>query len=374
MKFFLYLFCILLVFNSCQQHSYKTFVVKGNVKNASYNKIQLLSFGGTNNVIILDTAIIDSKGNYSLKSLSNESELYALKIGKSSEIWLVNDTSEIVVNVDINAFKQYSVKGSRASNDLHNFITVFDSVYNKTQNVNTGTDSLAERNNDSTQISTKNENNGSKKYLKLFFNTSFSATANPALQYFYVFYALNTGIIDVVEACNLLSLASAKKPNHGQLNGLKKTLSERIKSDYKLYLIGDTIPDLNYVDIDSNKISSKSFANKYLIINFWQSKSIDCIKENDRIKKYLGKYQSKNITALNISLDSSNTAWYKAVKRDSLQWKQVRDTMFSSSNLVKFLHISTYPTSVLLSPQKRIISADLRAEKLKEKLLDLFEY
>lgn len=373
MKYFFYL-TIIFLFGSCQQHSYKTFVVKGNIKNKTNNKISLISFGSSSNAIILDTAIIDAKGNYSLKSLSNESELYAIKIGNLSEVWLVNDTSEIAVDIDVNNFKNYTVKGSKASNDLHNFISIFDSVYNQIQTSKVGLDSLSKKQiTDSLENESKQTTKGLKKNLKRFFSSTFTATSNPALQYFYIYYALKTNVIDITEADSLLSSACSKNPSHSQLNGLKATLDYNIKSDYNLSLIGNTLPDFNYIDIDSNKISLKSFPDKYLIINFWQSKTMECVKENDRIKNYLEKYQSKNLAALNIALDSSYTAWYKAVKRDSLQWKQVRDTMFSNSNLVKYLHISNYPTSVLISPQKKIIATDLRAEKLKEKLQDLFD-
>lgn len=371
---YLLTFFLITAFLSCQQHNYKTFVVKGNIKNASKNKIILLSFGSSNNAIILDTTTIDTKGNFSLKSLSNDNELYVLQIGNSNQIWLVNDNAEIDVNADVNAFKKYSINGSKASNDLHNFIGIIDSISTQIQTTKSNCDSLIQKKvSDSLQVDIKQSEKKLKKYLKNYFTTTYSSTINPALQYFYLYYALKLNILDATEVNNLLVLACQKNPNHSQLNGFKNFLAAHMKSDYKLCLIGDTLPDFSYIDIDSNKISLKTFANKYLIINFWQSKTMDCVKENDRIKKYLEKYQSKNISALNISFDSSYTMWYKAVKRDSLQWKQVRDTMFLNSILLKYLHITNYPTSVLISPQKRIIAVDLRAEKLKDKLEDLFD-
>ncbi|MCX6208393.1 MAG: TlpA disulfide reductase family protein [Bacteroidetes bacterium] len=374
MRFFSFYFFLFITLISCQQHSYKTIVVKGNVKNSISKKIALISFGSSNNAIVLDTAIIDKQGNYSLKSLSNEEELYAVKIEGLSEIWLANDVNEIALNIDANHFKKYIVAGSKASQKIHDFVAIIDSVYTLQKSSKICLDSLeTQKGKDSLTSVVKQDLKSYKNYLTKYCNNELTAINSAALQCFYLFYISKINAIEPHLLNKHIQAACTKYPNSSQLTWFKNSYAEYIKVNPKFFLVDEIATDFDFLDIDSNKISLKSFAGKYLLINFWQSKSMDCIKENDRIKNYYAKYKDKNLEVLSISLDSNSTSWSKVVKKDSLQWKHVRDTLFFNSSLIKKYNISSLPSSVLINPSKKIIAIDLMGEKLKEKLQDLFD-
>ncbi len=369
---FYFLFSICLI--SCQQHSYKTITVKGNVRHTDNNKISLVSFGSNNNAVVLDTCTINKQGNYTLKSLSNDEELYAIKIEGQSEIWFVNDVNDITINIDCNNYKNYTTIGSKASQSLHSFVGVLDSATAIQKNIAINIDSLSkQKGKDSLLNIASKEKKAIGKYIENYCKNAMLNNNSAALQCFYLFYMSKIQVLEATEINRLIQTASLKHPNHSQLNWLKNEYSNYAKANPVLFLVGDTAANFNYMDIDSNKISLQSFAGKYLLINFWETKKMDCIKENDRIKAYYNKYKDKNFDVLSISLDSNYTAWNKMVRKDSLQWKQVRDTMFLNGNLYKKYQVSSLPYGVLINPSKKIVAIDLTGNKLKEKLQELFD-
>jgi peroxiredoxin len=371
-----YCFYILLIISliSCNQHDYKTITVNGTIENGANKKIVLLSFGNSNAPIILDTSSTDKKGRFTLKSLTNDEELYAIKVDSTSEIWFVNDTKEITINANFKEYKNYITKGSIASELLHQFLGKFDSLSTLKINNQNSIDTLVKQKfKDSIINIAKDEKKLIEKQIKDYCNVSIGNTTSPALKYFYLFYANKTGTLNENEIFKLTAAACTQFPKNAQLQGLKNSLYSIVKSNPKLFLINETGTDFNYKDTANKSITLQSFKNKYLLIDFWESGSKEYHQQANYLLETYRLFKDKNFDILGISLDTLKIPWQKAIKKDSLVWTQVQDTLGYRSDVVKKYYLSSLPYNVLLNPSGKIIAIDIRGETLREKLKELLK-
>ena len=371
-----YCFCILLIICliSCNQHDYKTITVTGTIENGANKKIVLLSFGNSNSPIILDTSSTDKKGRFTLKSLTNDEELYAIKVDSTPEIWFVNDTREITINANFKEYKNYITKGSVASELLHQFLGKFDSLSTLKKNNQSNIDTLTkQKQRDSIINIAKDEKKLIDKQIKDYCNASIGNAKGPALKYFYLFYANKTAALNENEIFKLTTAACTQFPKNAQLQGLKNSLSAIVKSNPKLFLINEVATDFNYKDTAKNSITLKSFKNKYLLIDFWESGNKEYRQQTNYLLETYKLFKDKNFDILGVSLDTLKTSLQKAITQDSLVWTQVQDTLGFKSDVVKKYYLSSLPYNVLINPSGKIVAIDIRGEALREKLKELLK-
>lgn len=369
--FSLFIFFLIL---SCNQENNNIISVAGTIQNGALKKIQLLSFGNENAPIILDTTTIDKNGKYQLKSLANGEELYAIIVDGANEIWFVNDTKEININADYNAYKKYEVQGSISSQKLHQFIIIYDSLLTIKKNVLANIDTLIKNKaTDSTINIAKAEEKITSSLIKDYALTSINKTQSPALKYFYLFYAHKTKAIDENEGYKLITIACNEFPLNNQLNGLKSQLYEVVKSNPKLFLINEAAANFKYVDTSNVNISLATFKGKYLLIDFWESNCTNYRKQTAFEIETYKLYKDKKFEILGICFDTLKTTWQKSIKQDSLFWTQVRDTIGLKSEIAKKYFVASVPYNVLINPQGKIIATDIWKEELREKLKSLLQ-
>ena len=374
MKKYCFYILLLICLISCNQHDYKTITVNGTIENGANKKIVLLSFGSSNSPIILDTSSTDRKGRFTLKSLTNDEELYAIKVDSTPEIWFVNDTKEITINANLKEYKNYITKGSGASELLHQFLGKFDSLSTLKINNQNYIDTLAkQKQKDSILNIAKDEKKLIDKQIKDYCNANITNTKSPALKYFYLFYANKTAALNENEIFKLTAAACTQFPKNAQLQGFKNSLSAIVKSNPKLFLINEPCTDFNYKDTANKSITLKSFKNKYLLIDFWESGNKAYRQQTGYLLETYKLFKDKNFDILGVSLDTLKMPWQKAIKQDSLVWTQVQDTLGLKSDVVKKYYLSSLPYNVLLNPDGKIVAIDIRGEALREKLKELLK-
>lgn len=372
MRFTLGLILLIAFFCSCQQRNYKTFTVKGSIKNAPAKIVSLISFGSNNNAVVLDTSALDAKGNFKLKTLSNDEELYAVVIGNSTPIWLVNDAETVILNADLQEYKNYAIQGSVASIKIHQFIARFDSLLEKQKSLAANIDSLKQQKaKDSLMDIAKNDSKLFRQTIKNFCSNAVASTTSPAAKCFYLFYFFNSKAIEENEAYIMIKDVAKQFPKHTQLQGLKERADMVAKERPRDFMANQVAADFNYIDKDSNKVSLKTFAGKYLLIDFWQSSNKVYQREIPYLVETYKLFKDKNFEMISIALDSNKAAWHKAILRDSLNWRQVLDTLGLQSPTAKKFYADSLPYNILISPSSKIIAVNLRGEALREKLKDL---
>ena len=76
---------------------------------------------------------------------------------------------------------------------------------------------------------------------------------------------------------------------------------------------------------------------------------------------------------LGISLDVDKQQWKDAIKRDTLEWKQVCDFGGLNSEVAKQYSVWKIPANILLSSDGKIVAKNLQGEELKKKIEKIVE-
>ena len=115
---------------------------------------------------------------------------------------------------------------------------------------------------------------------------------------------------------------------------------------------GSLAPDFTLKDINGNDLSLSSLRGKYLILDFWGSWCIWCIKGFPEMKKYYEKY-SDRLEILGVDCSDTEEKWKAAVEKHELKWKHVYNP--KDSKVEAMYAITGYPTKIIIDPEGKIV-------------------
>jgi thiol-disulfide isomerase/thioredoxin len=148
------------------------------------------------------------------------------------------------------------------------------------------------------------------------------------------------------------------------------------KGSVKRFIIENKIP-LNYSfkDLDYNNFILKDVLKDkdFLLLEFWGTWCGPCLKFNPQIKEFYD-INEKRLSIIGIAVDTSNEKVLKYVKNNNVKWQQAFMKLNSRNSFIEQLHITAYPTVVLLDKRGEIkivgagdkISLELIAKIIKK--------
>jgi thiol-disulfide isomerase/thioredoxin len=364
---------------ACQQKKYGAFTVTGTVKNAPLPKLYLqeLPFGGEQ-PIVLDSTSIGKDGKFTLKGIGKEEGLYRLVVADGPDMLLVNDNDEIEVSMDVNQYRNYTVKGSPASASLHTLFETYrkqdSALYAVFVEIDTlqkqkATDSILSIYRGKRDAKIKEMNNTVSSFIK--------SSESAAARYYAIGMASRT-----LSAEELKVIANESANKFKEHTGLKK-IQELVNATPKapqqpteaVYgLLNKQAPAISLVDTSGKLFSLSSLKGKYVLVDFWASWCGPCRKENPNVVAAYEKYKNKNFTILGVSLDEDKADWIKAINKDKLTWKQISILSdWNSHPITEQYQFNAIPFNVLVDPQGKIIASDLRGIGLEAKLAEVLK-
>lgn len=111
-------------------------------------------------------------------------------------------------------------------------------------------------------------------------------------------------------------------------------------------------PDFTLNDINGKPLTLSSLRGKYVVLDFWGSWCVWCIKGMPEMKNYYKKYAGM-FEILGIDCNESEAKWKAAVKELELPWKHVYNP--KSSDLLGKYGIQGFPTKIVIDPQGKIV-------------------
>lgn len=142
--------------------------------------------------------------------------------------------------------------------------------------------------------------------------------------------------------------------------------------------IRDIAPEIKLKDPNGQEVTLSSLRGKLVIVDFWASWCIPCIKTNAILVKMYKKYKGKKFvnglgfTIFSVSLDKTKLAWTNAINHDKLTWP------YHGSNLklwdcpaIKAYGIDAIPVSILIDGNG-VILAKFSSLKELDKLLSSY--
>ena len=115
---------------------------------------------------------------------------------------------------------------------------------------------------------------------------------------------------------------------------------------------GIEAPAFTLNDLQGKPLALSSLRGKYVILDFWGSWCIWCIKGFPRMKEYYAKYPGK-FEILGIDCNDTEELWKEAVKKHELPWLHVYCP--KESTLLDDYGVNAFPTKIIIGPDGKIV-------------------
>mgnify|MGYP001776949842 CR=1 FL=1 len=134
----------------------------------------------------------------------------------------------------------------------------------------------------------------------------------------------------------------------------------------KEVLKGENAPDFTLKDLQGHDFTLSSLRGKYVILDFWGSWCIWCIKGFPELKEHYAKYKDK-LEVVAICCHDTEDRWRKAVERYKLPWVNVFDHN-EHGEITRAYNVQHFPTKVLIDPEGKIVQVDFSYNLLNDLL------
>ncbi len=374
------------VLTSCQKSPSELFVLEGQVENLKDSTtIELAYYSMINNKWqrTIDSAIVID-GKFRFEGKIEELTAAQLYFPDNAAARIYMEPTKMELWIDRNAPYAYKLSGTKVeieNRDLRKYTGPIDK--NIFQNL---TSTL----NEIKQYNLLKENAPDRDSLKNVINNHFTEIniykgAKDSVLYNFIsqhpsyqiapdllYLLLEQGTFDVDTIKPLYS--NLPTPIKNSIMG--KFTADKIKEEEnkKNSSVGGIAPDFTRESFSGKSIRLSDFRNKnYVLLDFWASWCIPCLKEIPNVKKLYGKYQSKGLEVIGVSLDDDKSSWLEAVNKQNLnEWPQILSkeqqdkSVFEKDDLSEIYNFDGIPFYILIDKNGKVIE---RWEHLGEEQL-----
>jgi peroxiredoxin len=397
MKKFGLLLLILVGFFSCKQGDTGKFQVSGKYRNADKiftagqgaklsGKVLLVEipFGKDQNIQALDSApVTGANASFELNAKGKKDGVYELVFGDNiMAIPLIDDENTVSLDIDLGKQEDFfEVSGSPATNGMKEFIANFSKKKGALDKITENMDSLRKTNAPDSVLALVAAEKSDALAAVNKYSLDFLKTANDPTLIGFILNWASLGFTQQQFEQNLYNYQK-KYPDNEVLADMKKkydlqkALAQQETQQQQSMAsswIGKQAPELDLPDVTGKTVPLASFKGKYLLVDFWASWCGPCRAENPNVVKAYGEFKNKNFAILGVSLDKDKQSWQQAVKEDRLEWAQVSDLKEWNSKAVGIYQFQGIPFNVLIDPDGKVISQELRGPALEDKLKQVLQ-
>ncbi|HEX5733761.1 MAG TPA: TlpA disulfide reductase family protein [Blastocatellia bacterium] len=136
------------------------------------------------------------------------------------------------------------------------------------------------------------------------------------------------------------------------------TMKSHSASDYKRIelRVGGEMPDFQFTDFNGKKRRLSEFKGKYLLIDFWGMWCPPCREELPYLRSAYSRFQARGFEILGMNTDEPEIASQlkTQMEKNGMPWPQAKRD--SIKDVIRNLRIQSFPTTVLLGPDGKIVS------------------
>jgi thiol-disulfide isomerase/thioredoxin len=130
---------------------------------------------------------------------------------------------------------------------------------------------------------------------------------------------------------------------------------------------GVEAPAFTLNDLNGKPLALASLRGKYVILDFWGSWCVWCIKGFPKMKEYYAKYPGK-FEILCVDCNDTEEKWKAAVKKHELPWLHVYCP--EGATLLSDYGIMGFPTKIIIGPDGKIVKTIVGEDPSFYTLLD----
>ena len=120
-------------------------------------------------------------------------------------------------------------------------------------------------------------------------------------------------------------------------------------------------------DLEGKPLALLSMRGKYVVLDFWGSWCVWCIKGFPKMKEYYAKYPGK-FEILGVDCNDTQEKWKAAVQKHELPWKHVYCP--DDATVLADYGVTGFPTKIIVGPDGKIVKAIVGEDPSFYTLLD----
>ncbi|MCM1094205.1 MAG: TlpA family protein disulfide reductase [Lachnospiraceae bacterium] len=117
---------------------------------------------------------------------------------------------------------------------------------------------------------------------------------------------------------------------------------------------GAQAPDFTLKDINGGTFTLSSLRGKTVILDFWGSWCVPCLKSIPRLKEQYARYKDKGLEIVSVACSDTDEAWRAAVNRTGMNWVNLLNDS-ENNDITKVYGIGSFPTMFIISPDGVIV-------------------
>ena len=154
-------------------------------------------------------------------------------------------------------------------------------------------------------------------------------------------FALLAATISMMAACT-------NKPKTAQTNETAMAQTAAVEA------ADDLAPEFELPDLQGNMLKLSSLRGKYVVLDFWGSWCVWCIRGIPAMKEAYTKHKDK-MEILGIDCRDTEEKWRAAVEKHELPWLHVRCSDEQLPMLGQQYNLEGFPTKVVIDPEGKLL-------------------
>ncbi len=131
---------------------------------------------------------------------------------------------------------------------------------------------------------------------------------------------------------------------------------------------GFYLPKFKAQQLDNIVFTLDNYPDKYILFDFWGTWCNPCIKSIPDIRSLYKDFSSKSFILVSVAYDRDRRAVIDFVNKESMDWVHVfvDQNVEDGNSLVSKLKVHSFPTTILIDPDHKIIARDKKVDELRK--------